>query len=94
MAKVLHVDVESLTGAPWQYAPNGGSVPDSLSEVRRFLSRYDSLLGVVPAEPITLPQLNASVTAAHEAYQAARYEDVDRWAPATSLRSRRAASDG
>jgi len=76
MAKVLHVDVESLTGAPWQYAPNGCSVPDSLSEVRRFLSRYDSLLGVVPAEPITLPQLNASVTAAHEAYQAARYEDV------------------
>jgi len=76
MAKVLHVDVESLTGSPWQYAPNGGSAPDSLSEVRRFFSRYHNLLGVDSAEPITLTQLHGSVTAAHEAYQAARYEDV------------------
>jgi hypothetical protein len=76
LAKVLHVDVESLTGAPWQYAPNGGSVPDSLSDVRRFFSRYDNLLGVSRLEPVSLSQLIASVTAAHEAYQAARYEDV------------------
>ncbi|MGH3778321.1 MAG: helix-turn-helix domain-containing protein [Pseudonocardiaceae bacterium] len=26
MAKILHVDVESLIGRPWQLAPNGGSV--------------------------------------------------------------------
>ncbi|RSM35178.1 transcriptional regulator, partial [Actinoplanes sp. ATCC 53533] len=45
-------------------------------EVRRFLSRYDNLLGIAPLEPIAPPSLNASVTAAHEAYQAARYEDV------------------
>lgn len=76
MAKVLHVDVESLTGGPWRYAPNGCSSPDSLGKVRRFLSRYDNLLGVTPIEPVWLPELNASVTTAHEAYQAARYEDV------------------
>jgi transcriptional regulator with XRE-family HTH domain len=26
MAKILHVDVESLIGRPWQLAPNGGAV--------------------------------------------------------------------
>ncbi|MEV6299823.1 helix-turn-helix transcriptional regulator [Actinoplanes sp. NPDC051861] len=82
LAKVLHVDVEALTGAPWQYAPNGGSVPDSLSEVRQFLSRYDSLLGVAPDRPTTVPELDLAVTAAHEAYQAARYEDVIAGLPA------------
>ncbi|RSM54871.1 transcriptional regulator, partial [Actinoplanes sp. ATCC 53533] len=70
------MDVESLAGSPWQYAPNGNSSPDGLGEVRRFLSRYDNLLGIAPLEPIAPPSLNASVTAAHEAYQAARYEDV------------------
>src|SRR3954453_9325458 len=50
MARVLHVDVESLTGRPWQYAPNGGSTPADLSEVRSYFARYDNLLGedIVP----------------------------------------------
>jgi transcriptional regulator with XRE-family HTH domain len=76
LAKVLHVDVESLTGAPWQYAPNGVPSHNRLGEVRQFLSRYDNLLGIAPSEPSTLPELNQAVTTAHEAYQAARYEDV------------------
>lgn len=25
MAKVLHVEVEALSGRPWQYAPNGNT---------------------------------------------------------------------
>ena len=29
MARVLHVDVESLSGRPWQYAPNAFSDPDT-----------------------------------------------------------------
>lgn len=76
LAKVLHVDVESLTGAPWQYAPNGAPSRDRLGEVRQVLSRYDNLLGIAPSRPSTLPELNQAVTTAHEAYQAARYEDV------------------
>ena len=44
MARVLHVEVESLSGRPWQYAPNGGAFADGLAEVRTtfkklFLSR-------------------------------------------------------
>jgi len=40
MAKVLHVDVEALTGRPWQYAPNGSSFVDELDSIRRVLVRY------------------------------------------------------
>src|ERR671917_117640 len=43
MAKVLHVDVEALTGQPWQYAPNGLSLIDELDDVRRVLVRYSAL---------------------------------------------------
>src|SRR5215472_6112339 len=76
MARVLHVEVEALTGRPWQYAPNGGSLVNGLDEVRRFFSRYDNLLGVSPDSPPELPVVRASIEAAHEAYQAARYEQV------------------
>src|SRR3954462_10433749 len=46
LAKVLHVEVEALTGQQWQYAPNGNPVVDGLDGVRRFFARYDNLLGV------------------------------------------------
>src|SRR5215813_11099319 len=48
LAKVLNVEVEALTGQPWQYAPNGSPLVDGLDDVRRFFSRYDGLLGVAP----------------------------------------------
>jgi transcriptional regulator with XRE-family HTH domain len=82
LARVLQVDVEALTGAGWQYAPNGGTMPDDLAEVRRLLVRYDHLLGVEPT-PATaaLPELRAQVAVAHQTYQAARYEDVIRLLP-------------
>ena len=43
MARVLNVDVQDLTGRPWQYAPNGGVDVESLSEVRRTFTRYEHL---------------------------------------------------
>ena len=76
MARVLHVDVEALTGTPWQYAPNGGNVPGNLDEVRRFFARYDHLLGVEPPAGVTLEDLRSRVAQAHRTYQAARYEEV------------------
>src|SRR5262249_44835675 len=76
MARVLHVDVEALTGSPWQFAPNGGSVPSDLQDVRRFFSRYDSLIGVEPGREISLSALAAQAARAHAAYQAAKYEEV------------------
>src|SRR5258708_36619079 len=35
MAEILHVDVESLIGRPWQLAPNGGGVAQGLEPGRR-----------------------------------------------------------
>src|SRR5918993_1421896 len=50
MAKVLHVEVDALTGRPWQFAPNGGTTPADLDAVRRYFSRYDHLLGAEPGD--------------------------------------------
>jgi transcriptional regulator with XRE-family HTH domain len=81
MAKILHVEVESLIGRPWQLAPNGGAVAQGLDAVRQVLTRYDHLLGVdAPAVP-PLPELRAQVATLHRDYQAARYEDVVRDLP-------------
>jgi hypothetical protein len=41
MAKILHVDVESLIGRPWQIAPNGGVVTQGLNAVRQAMTRGD-----------------------------------------------------
>jgi transcriptional regulator with XRE-family HTH domain len=76
MARVLHVDVESLTGSPWQYAPNGASLSTDLDGVRRFFSRYDNLTGIEPDERISVSALEAQCTRAHAAHQAAKYEEV------------------
>src|SRR5947199_5192726 len=76
MARVLQVEVEALTGRPWRYAPNGSPLVNGLHEVRRFFARYDNLLGVSPESPLELPAMRAKVETAHEAYQAARYEQV------------------
>jgi transcriptional regulator with XRE-family HTH domain len=76
MARVLHVEVEALTGRPWQYAPNGGEVIERLDGMRRFFSRYDHLLGVEPPGPVPLVDLRERVAIAHATYQAARYDDV------------------
>ncbi|GAA0907634.1 helix-turn-helix domain-containing protein [Virgisporangium aurantiacum] len=82
MAKLLHVEVEALIGRPWRYAPNGGAVLDGIDEVRTFFSRYDSLLDVGPEEPIALEDFRAQVIGTHEAYQAARYQEVVAGLPA------------
>jgi transcriptional regulator with XRE-family HTH domain len=77
MARVLQVDVQALTGPEWQYAPNGATVPDDLTALRRVLARYDHLLGETPAsETLSLSELRADVATAHQTYQAARYEQV------------------
>jgi tetratricopeptide (TPR) repeat protein len=76
LARVLHVQVEALTGRPWQHAPIGGEVVESVDGVRQFFSRYDHLLGAEPPAPLPQHELNERVAAAHAAYQAARYGDV------------------
>jgi transcriptional regulator with XRE-family HTH domain len=76
MAKVLHVEVEALTGRPWQYAPNGGTAPADLDAVRRYLARYDHLIGVEPQEQVDVATLRGMASSAHRTYQAAQYEEI------------------
>ena len=76
MAKVLHVDVDSLTGRPWQYAPNGGTTPADLDDVRRYFARYDHLLGVSEEPVDDATALRAAAADAHKRYQAAEYEGL------------------
>lgn len=76
LARVLHVDVESLSGRPWQYAPNGGTFADGLAGVRTTLTRYDHMIGGSTPATLTLPQLQTQVHAVHGDYQGARYERV------------------
>ncbi|MCW2542039.1 MAG: Transcriptional regulator with XRE-family domain [Frankiales bacterium] len=81
MARVLHVDVEALTGKPWQFAPNGSSTADGISEVRRVFTRYDHLLGEANAPTLPLPELKAHLKDLHTSYQGARYAEVIRDLP-------------
>ena len=76
LARVLHVEVDALTGRPWQYAPNGAGLAGGLTDLRRALMSYSALLGQEPAAPVELPELRARVNDAHQLYQAARYDDV------------------
>lgn len=85
LARVLHVEVDSLTGRPWQLAPNGGSVVDGLESVRDVLSRYSHVVGDVAAPSIALPILRRGVADLHAGYQAAKYQSVVRRLPALLL---------
>lgn len=75
LAQVLHVEVESLLGRPWEYAPNGGAIPDELEPVRRYLNGYRHLFEVAEAEPTGEP-LDQVIRRGHMSYQAARYSEV------------------
>jgi transcriptional regulator with XRE-family HTH domain len=85
MAKILHVEVEALTGRPWQYAPNGGPVVSGLDQVRRVFTRYDHLMGTDAEPPCTLAELKQRSVQAHRDYQAARYDSVIEQLPALML---------
>lgn len=76
LARVLRVEVAALTGAPWQYAPNGSTVIGGLDEIRRFFGRYDVLFGDAADGPTDVARVRGAAAAAHEAYQAAHYERV------------------
>lgn len=83
MAKVLHVDVEALTGRPWQYAPNGSSFVDELDSIRRVLVRYSAITGgfISDGDPLAPHALHARAADIHMKYQAANYANVIRDLP-------------
>lgn len=75
MSRVLHVDVDSLIGRPWDLAPNGNHEGDDLAGIRQYFARYDQLLGEVERVD-SAPGLRARIVDAHRRYQAAEYQDV------------------
>lgn len=76
MSRVLHVDVDSLVGRPWDLAPNGNTSGDDLNGLRQYFARYDQLSGDPGSRPVEIPQLRARIVEAHRRYQAAEYEGV------------------
>nr|WP_255474715.1 helix-turn-helix transcriptional regulator [Pseudonocardia sp. EV170527-09] len=80
LSRLLHVDVQALTGTPWQLAPNGGQRAEGIEHVRTALNQYTSLLGGGYAIP-ELAELRRSASEAHSNYQAARYSSVVREVP-------------
>ena len=76
LSRVLHVEPDSLTGRPWMYAPNGGSAPDELADVRAFFTSYEDLLVGAPSEQVALPSIRADIALAHRTYQATRYDEA------------------
>lgn len=82
ISKVLHVDVESLTGRPWQYAPNGTTLVNDLDSIRRVLVRYTALTGAVDNDdPLSPEALHTRAADIHTQYQAANYSRVIRELP-------------
>ena len=80
MAKLLGVDVETLSGRPWRFAPNGGTHMAAVEAIRNALTGYHHLIGTqAPMWP--LAQLRAAVVEAHQTYQAAEYDKAGRLIP-------------
>ena len=76
LARVLSVEVEALTGRPWQYAPNGTMMASALTDRRRAFTSYNTLLGRETGGPAELSELRLRVADAHRTYQAARYDEA------------------
>jgi transcriptional regulator with XRE-family HTH domain len=76
MARVLDVDVESLTGKPWKFAPNGPVLLEGIGGLRTMLTRYGTLLGEEPEAAADLRVLQGRITELHRSYQAANYDKV------------------
>jgi transcriptional regulator with XRE-family HTH domain len=80
MAKVLKVDVATLTGQPFRLGPNGGAELDQTDAIRKAVLEYHSPTD----EPRSDIELEAIERAVHEAqvlYQRAHYAQVGRLAP-------------
>lgn len=81
LSRVLDVEAQELTGAPWQLAPNGGPKVGDIGSIRGVLTRYANLIeGDVPAP--TASDLRTVASSLHQEYQAAKYGTVIRELPA------------
>lgn len=75
LSRILHVEAQALTGAPWQLAPNGGPRAEGIENVRTALNQYTGLLGGNTPPP-NLAELRSATSVTHFDYQAAKYANV------------------
>jgi transcriptional regulator with XRE-family HTH domain len=76
MAKILHVDVEALTGNVRQQVAQDAAMPADLSAVRSHFARYDHLVRHDAEPVVTALTLQIDAATLHEDYQAAKYRQV------------------
>jgi hypothetical protein len=75
LSRLLHVDVQALTGAPWQLAPNGGPRAEGIGRIRSVLTQYTNVIASDRPVP-NWEDLRSSASAMHVDYQAAKYKAV------------------
>lgn len=81
LAEVLHVDVQALTGRPWELSPNGGPIVQGVDAIRRVVTNYGHLVGPGLESSISLSDFRTSVAELNRKYQAAEYDSVVREMP-------------
>jgi transcriptional regulator with XRE-family HTH domain len=86
LAQVLHVEIEELTGPQGQEATGGGPYPIA-RQIERAMMSYTALDDAISSSSITLHpcdtrNLEHRISAAHQRYQATRYEEAGRLMPA------------
>lgn len=81
IAKVLKVNVETLSGQPFSLAPNGEPELDGIAAIQRALSSYPGL-GITSPAPGALRDIERMTDEVHRRYQAADYAAATRILPA------------
>lgn len=80
IAKVLKVNVETLSGQPFSLAPNGEPELDGIAAIQGALSAYPGL-GISSPSAGTLPDIERMTSEVHLRYQAADYGAATRILP-------------
>lgn len=76
LARVLQVDVQSLTGSTWQLAPNGKTTSTNLDQLRRAFTSYEAAIGSSDEVTSTVSDTRKAIANLHSRYQAADYTTV------------------
>jgi transcriptional regulator with XRE-family HTH domain len=100
LAQVLHVEIEELTGPQGREATGGGPYPIA-RQIERAMMSYtaldDAISSSITLHPCDARNLEHRISAAHQRYQAARYEEAGRLMPAliedTETAARAASAD-
>ena len=82
IAKVLKVDVGTLTGQPFSLAPNGGPDFDKVADIRLAMTEYHVFGRTAHDELVAdFDALERAVVEMHTLYQATRYSQAGGMAP-------------